>query len=174
MGRSFTGGEVFAGQQGLKTGQDLEDLVELAEPTVEATDNYGGAGTLDVASAGGQVRLKVKDGGIGTTQLADDAVTADKIADGVITNAKMDAAFTMVNSIQRGTKTVAAGATDTVTITAVVTAKSYVIVNVASEDVSTNQSASCNVTLTNTTTLTFVNRNTSYDAIVDWQVVELI
>lgn len=81
MARKFTAGIVFAGATGLKTGQDLEDLIELAVPEVDLTDDS----TLTVASD----VVKVKDGGIAATQLASNAVTTAKILDGAVTTDKL-------------------------------------------------------------------------------------
>lgn len=71
MSQKFTAGETFAGETGLKTGQQLENLVELAQPTTNLADGT----TLEVYENGGATdkRLRVKDGGISAAKLGDAA-----------------------------------------------------------------------------------------------------
>jgi len=75
-GHTFTSGENV-------TADKLNNLADDATFNSSSTDGT----TLEVANPGGYI--KVKDAGIGTTQLADDAVTTDKIADANVTYAKM-------------------------------------------------------------------------------------
>lgn len=71
MSRTFTAGVAFATLEGKRPRQELEDLVELAKPLVALTDDV----TVTVAND----KLKVKDGGIDTAQLAAEAVTQAKL-----------------------------------------------------------------------------------------------
>lgn len=81
----FTAGETFAGETGLKTGQQLEDLVENAEPTANLVDGS----TLELDST--DKHIKVKDSGIVAAKIADGAVTTAKIADANVTADKINA-----------------------------------------------------------------------------------
>ncbi len=73
-----------------------------------------------------------------------------------------------IKSIQRGVVTLDANP-DTVTITAVVLAKSFVLISFSAA--ANNFSNSPRVVLTNTTTLTFDQSNTDA-SLVAWQVIE--
>lgn len=81
MTRKFTAGHDFATAYGVKTGQNLEDMLELAEPTSELVDGV----TLNV-DVGNDNKLEVKDAGIGPTQLGTvhDNVTIGKTGGGLL------------------------------------------------------------------------------------------
>lgn len=93
MSVKFTAGtNTFENATGLKTGQDLEDLIELAQPTSNLVDDA----SLEVYGSTDK-RLRVKDGGISGAMLADDAVATIKIADDAVITAKIaDANVTTV------------------------------------------------------------------------------
>ena len=95
MADNFTAGYTFDGATGLKTGANLEDLVTLARFTTAAfngdasslfdgsTIQEDGDGNAYVAA----LATTALTGTIGTSQIANDAVTADKAADGIIDHA---------------------------------------------------------------------------------------
>lgn len=104
MPDSFVVGEAFDGETGLKTGAQLEDLVAEALFAVgsPALDQV----TLEDDGAGA---ARIKDGGVDTDQLADEAVTYDKaddtlktlVADNVaVFRAHRSAAQTVPNATQ--------------------------------------------------------------------------
>ena len=77
-----------------------------------------------------------------------------------------------VKAVQRGQKTLT-GTSDTVTITAVVLVKSFLIFSNDIAGAITNSSAvAVRGQITNTTTLTFSRTNSAENAIIEWQVIE--
>ena len=103
MAQRFTAGYDFAGATGLKTGQNLVDLVEQAEPTDALVDGS----TLEVDGAtkevqvkdAGIVAAKIADGAVTHAKLATDSVETDNIKDANITTAKvLDGAITQAKA----------------------------------------------------------------------------
>lgn len=74
MTQNLTGGHDFSTASGLKTGQELEDLVEKAE----FAPNSGMLDQITI-SQDGDNKAQVADEGVDTTQLADGSVTVDKL-----------------------------------------------------------------------------------------------
>jgi len=75
-----------------------------------------------------------------------------------------------IKSVQRGEKSIAGGsASDTVTIAAVVLAKSFLSISCSG---STGGIDGARAYLTNTTTITLTKEETTYPRVVAWEVIE--
>ena len=80
--------------------------------------------------------------------------------------------FSVVKTLQRGTKVLAA-TSDTVTVTAVDTAKSLLLMNFECDNVAVIPGdAFVRGTLTNGTTLTFTKGTATGNSTISWQLVE--
>ena len=85
MAQKFIAGEKFNLETGLKTGQQLENLVELAQPHENLVDGA----TLEVFGGENDKRIRIKGGAVTTETIADESITTAKIADGNVTTAKV-------------------------------------------------------------------------------------
>ena len=85
MAQKFIAGEKFNLETGLKTGQQLENLVELAQPHENLVDGA----TLEVFGGENDKRIRIKGGAVTTETIADESITTAKIADGNVTTAKI-------------------------------------------------------------------------------------
>ena len=159
---SFVRGYQFDGATGLHSGEQLEDLVTRATPSngSEAVDQDTIETYLDEIL--NLYRFRVKDG----------SITAAKLADGSITNAKLAEGFSMVKSVQRSSVWLAASATVSVTLSTAVDPNKAVLLVFGNVDNNSNTIAPA--TLTNSTTITFHNNNSSFGYLLSWQVIEFI
>lgn len=96
-----------------------------------------------------------------------------RILDGAVTMAKLGSDVTMIKNIQRGSEAVAAGATTTQAITSVDLSKSMLLLNIIPQSGSSTM-VGVSVVFTSDVLLTFVSGSASFDAVVEWQVIEFI
>ncbi len=155
---SMVRGAEFDGVTGLRSGEQLEDLVTRASPAVDS--EIVDQDTLetyldDILSI---YRFRVKDG----------SITAAKIAAGAITNEHLAGSFTMIKGVQRFNVTVGAAATVNQTITAVVMAKTFL------QSSWTGIDGGVRVELTSSTNVKLINADPWTAASVPLEVVEFI
>ncbi len=110
MSKRFNAGYDFANAAGLKTGQNLVDLVEQAGFAVGTTALD--QSTLEDNGAGA---ARIKALGVGTSYLKDGAVTEAKINDSAVTEAKIDDSAVTENKLADGAVTTDKIADDAVT-----------------------------------------------------------
>lgn len=155
MNDVFVRGKAFDGATGLKTGAELEDLAARAYPT--AASELVDQETLETYSD--------------ATVLDDDGnpINRIRIKDGSITNDKLAAGFTMVNSVQRSTAAVSVpySTTVNVTITSVDVTKAVLLTNISGDGI-------VKARLSSATNIELVNASGSHYGYVDWQVLEFI